>query len=392
MGLRVLIVAESFLPSVNGVTNSVLHVAEHLVRRGHRPVIVAPEPAPAAVGAVPVLRLASRDLPIYRGLPVSRPSAATVDQLLDEVQPDVVHLAAPTVLGARFAERAQQRRLPIVALFQTDLAGFARSYHLGLLSPLLWRWLRRIHCRADITLVPSSATAAQLNDRNIPRVGVWARGVDHHRFNPNRRSDPFRQSILASSPPGTVVVGYVGRLAREKQVDLLRAVAGLDGVRLMVVGDGPDADRLRRRLPNAHFTGMLRGDELAEAVASLDVFVHTGAHETFGQSIQEAMACGIPVVAPASGGPLDLVEPGVTGFLYRPGRSHELAAAVASLVADPVLRRQFGVAGLVKTRDRTWEHLGDELVDIYQRCLRDGDRRTATGRAPLVSPELRLSA
>ncbi len=140
-------------------------------------------------------------------------------------------------------------------------------------------------------------------------------------------------------------------------------------MRLVVAGDGPAADRLRGRLPGAHFAGFLGGDELSTLYASLDVFVHTGADETFCQAIQEAMASGLPVVAPAAGGPLDLVRPGRTGLFYEPDSVHGLRSAVRHLVGQPELRSAYGRRARATVADRTWQRVNDELLRHYRELL-----------------------
>jgi phosphatidylinositol alpha 1,6-mannosyltransferase len=371
-GLRILVAAETFLPTVNGVTNSVVRILDHLERRGHEAVVIAPAPGPNHYGEVPVVRVPSRELPLYRTFPVGLPSSPLVEAVLDRFRPDVVHLAAPVVLGARVAAAASARDLPVVAVFQTDLPGFAKAYGLSAITPVVWWWLRRIHRLADVTLAPSTAVATALHAQGIPRVGVWGRGVDRRLFRPDRFSPNFRRSVLGdryrTGQDGPILVGYVGRLAREKEIDRLAHLCRIPEAQLVIVGDGPERGELERQLPGAHFTGMLRGPELAEAVASLDVFVHTGAHETFGQAIQEAMASAVPVVAPAAGGPLDLVVPGETGLLHHPGDSRAMVEAVLRLVADRHLRCRMGDAGRVRTATRTWEQVNDELLATYHRC------------------------
>jgi len=161
----------------------------------------------------------------------------------------------------------------------------------------------------------------------------------------------------------------VGRLATEKRVELLAGVAALDGVRLVIVGGGPAEAALRAALPGAVFLGPRYGAELAEIYASLDVFVHSGPYETFGQTLQEAAASGVPVVAPAAGGPLDLVTDGETGFLVTPGSGDELAGAVARLVADPGLRARLGAAGRKRVLGRSWAALAGELIGHYSAVL-----------------------
>jgi glycosyltransferase involved in cell wall biosynthesis len=142
-----------------------------------------------------------------------------------------------------------------------------------------------------------------------------------------------------------VIAGYVGRLAAEKRVELLAGITALPGVRLVIVGAGPAEATLRQQLPGATFLGVQRDEELAAIYASLDVFVHSGPYETFGQTLQEAAASGLPVVAPAAGGPLDLVADGVTGYLVPPPDPDAFTAAVARLAADPAARAAFGAAG-----------------------------------------------
>ena len=160
-------------------------------------------------------------------------------------------------------------------------------------------------------------------------------------------------------------MGYVGRLAPEKQVRRLRELAAVPGTHLVVIGDGPERSWLERHLPHATFTGMLHGEDLARAFASLDVFVHPGESETFCQTVQEAQASGVAVVAPAAGGPLDLVEHRETGLLYPPGNDSMLRAHVGELVADPGYRAQLATRAQAVVARRTWPRVVDQLVDVH---------------------------
>lgn len=171
------------------------------------------------------------------------------------------------------------------------------------------------------------------------------------------------------------MIGYVGRLAPEKQVEDLAALAGIPGTRLVIVGDGPSRPTLEPLLPDAVFTGHLSGTALAETVASFDVFVHPGESETFGQTLQEALASGVPVVATGVGGPVDLVRSSIDGWLYRPGDLADLRGRVEDLVGDESKRRAFAAAARASVRDRTWEALGQQLLGHYEeaRMLRPID-------------------
>src|ERR1019366_2697623 len=261
---------------------------------------------------------------------------------------------------ARSSSGPAAARLPVIAVSQPAVPAYARLYGTGPAGQAAsWRRLRKIHNAAARTLAPSTATAADLQSHGIRRVWLWGRGVDTVRFDPARRSAPLRRAL---APGGEVLAGYVGRLAAEKRVDLLAGVAALPGARLVIVGSGPAEAAARRAMPAPVSLGQGRGAALASLYASLDVFVHSGPHETFGQTLQEAAASGLPVVAPAAGGPLDLVDQGVTGFLVPPGDCGALAAAFARLAADPALRAAQGLAAREKVLGRGWPVLCEELI------------------------------
>jgi glycosyltransferase involved in cell wall biosynthesis len=295
--VRIGIVTESFPPEVNGVAHSVLRVAEHLVARGHQPLVIAPQPAagfppdtapgwPADTQhGFPVVRVRSVPFPGYRSVRLGLASPA-IQRALAGHRTDLVHLASPFFLGALGSRSARRLRLPVVAVYQTDVPGYARAYHWGRVAEAAaWRWLRGIHNAADRTLAPST----------------------------------------------------------------------------------PSIERLARLF------------------ASLDVFVHSGCHETFGQTIQEAAASGLPVVAPAVGGPADLVEDGVTGCLVPPGDAGALTAATRRLAADPLGRAAMGRAGRQRVLARSWTALGDQLIRHYAAVL--GERSGAWSAGELAGDE-----
>jgi phosphatidylinositol alpha 1,6-mannosyltransferase len=140
-------------------------------------------------------------------------------------------------------------------------------------------------------------------------------------------------------------------------------------VRVVVAGDGPQRSALQRALPQARFLGFQQGAELAKTFASLDLFVHTGGHETFCQAAQEALASGLPVVAPAAGGLLDLVQDDVTGRLFRPHDSADLREKVLTLVADDHRRARLAGAARASVEGRGWDVIGDQLMNHYDQVL-----------------------
>lgn len=389
--LRVAIVAESFLPHVNGVSNSVLRILEHLRASGHEAIVIAPgahgrgpnHPEISHYAGFRIVRVPTIRLPFVDSLPIGLPTP-TVFRTLKEFAPDIVHLASPFALGRGGGWAARRLKIPRVAVFQTDIAGFAGRYRLGVLQRATWRWICRMHNHCQLTLAPSTETIRQLEAHGVENLARWGRGVDTGLFHPDKRSECLRREWIGQRPQSTTVVGYVGRLAAEKGVHRLATLAGRDDIQLVIVGDGPCRGELEALLPQAVFCGVLTGADLATAYASFDVFVHPGELETFCQTLQEAQASGVPTIAPRAGGPVDLIDDYVNGRLLAPETfADELVDAVAWVVAqssgtegeaDDSLRG----AARAGVEERTWEAVCSQLVDYYRAVL-DSSSSTAGG-------------
>ncbi|CAN5271182.1 glycosyltransferase family 1 protein [soil metagenome] len=381
--MRVAIVTESFLPTVNGVTNSVRKVLDYLRAHGHDAIVICPAAhAPSQYAGFPVYQVPAI---AYREFPVGMPSLQ-VQRILANFAPDVVHAASPFLLGAQAIAAANRMHVPSVAIFQTDVAGYAKRNHLGPATKLAWRFVKWIHDGATLTLVPSTASMDDLQSLGVKRLQRWARGVDLEAFHPNNRADARARALREQlSPEGEIVVGYVGRIAPEKQLERIVQLAplalptvetadgrrGLPGIRIVIVGDGPargQIETLTRGMP-VTFLGRLQGEELSAAYASFDIFLHTGTEETFGQTLQEAHASGLPVIAPRAGGPIDLVDDGTNGYLFDPDSPHELRDLVEDLLVSPLLRQRMGEAGRRAVLGRTWERVCAELLRHYESVL-----------------------
>ena len=360
--LRVVVVTESFLPQVNGVTNSVLRVLEHLRAEGHQALVIAPESfggiteyAGFRVKRVPSLEMKGL-------LPVGFPQKA-IEPLIDGFNPDVVHLASPFFLGNYASRVAERLDIPTLSVYQTDIAGFARHYGLTVAHDSLKRWVAKIHKRTTRTLAPSNWSCEDLKSTGVPNVHLWPRGVDSQKFSPEKRDINLRCELLGDRPDRKLV-GYVGRLANEKRIDDLATLDARDDIQLVIVGEGPARLRLEKVLKNARFVGYQSGEDLARYYASLDIFVHTGKHETFCQSVQEALASGVPVIAPNFGGPTDLVKHGWTGYLIDTENSYSLNHAVNQILqlAEPAL---MGARARESVIERTWLSVNNQLISHY---------------------------
>jgi phosphatidylinositol alpha 1,6-mannosyltransferase len=283
-----------------------------------------------------------------------------VREALHRFRADLVHVSAPGRLGGRALKHAHRAGIPTVTV-QTAPVG-------DLVAPV---WESRVAGRSDRLLATSSWLAGHLG-----RIGasaqVWRPGVDPGAFRPSLHepalhehwSRPRRGDRPLSPDRPLVVVGYAGRLERVHEVDRLVELADLPGIRLVVIGDGPERDRLRRRLPRACFTGHLDTGDLGHAVASLDLLVHPGQQESCCHPLREAAACGVPVVAAGAGGAAELVRPLETGLLFDPTERVSFVRAVASLAGD-LRRRELGERAQELAAARSWPDAVTELDDLH---------------------------
>lgn len=359
--LRIAVVAESFLPQINGVTNSVLRILDFFEKNGHEALIIAPESngGPTEYAGFEILRVPALNV---KGLiPIGLPQQFAKARVLN-FNPDIIHLASPAILGNYVARFAKKNEIPTLSVYQTDLAGFANHYGFQIANTTLNKFVGKVHSNSDRTLAPSTSACNYLNQLGVQDVELWRRGVDSVRFSPIKRDEELRKELLGNRPDRTLI-GYIGRLAHEKRLEDLISLDDQDDVQLVIVGDGPTRARLERKLPNAIFTGFKSGEDLARMYASLDIFIHTGQDETFCQSIQEALASGVPVIAPNSGGPIDLVENGKTGYLINTGNPKEIKRVVKLIQqSDTTELRQVTRKSVV---NRTWQSINQELISHY---------------------------
>jgi phosphatidylinositol alpha 1,6-mannosyltransferase len=363
--MRIAVVTEAFLPQVNGVTNSVLRLLEFCKAQGHDVLIIAPESegAPSEYLGYKIKHVPS--ISMKKLIPMAVPKKY-LEPLLEGFAPDVIHLASPIFLGHYVARIARKAGIPTVSVYQTDIAGFARHYGLTIAHNTLKKWVSRIHQASDITLAPSKWACRDLEQNGVKNVRLWKRGVDLVNFTPARRDESLRSNIAGGKEK--LIVGYVGRIANEKRIDDLKILDQQKDIQLVIVGDGPAAPRIKKELPGARFVGYQSGTELARYVASFDIFVHTGKHETFCQGIQEALASGVPVIGPDTGGPVDLIEHGITGLLIDTADAHELLEAVATLRNHSSLDLM-QLAARKSVEHRTWDYINSQLISHYQDAI-----------------------
>lgn len=365
--MRVAIVTESFLPNINGVTNSVLRTIEQLSNSGDQVLVIAPAAANTPttyaghpVKSVPVINT-QNFLPT--GMPMGLPQKR-IKHLLDGFTPDVIHLASPFALGSYANKVAKQLNIPSVSIYQTDLGGFAKQYGFGIAQNSLQKILYKIHSQTDRTLAPSTASCLDLHLAGVPEVYLWRRGIDTQLFNPNKRNQSLRKE-WKKGEQAKMIVGFVGRLAQEKRIGDLQTLQNNPNIQLVIVGDGPHRNKLEQQLPHAIFLGLKTGEELAQIYASFDLFIHPGPNETFCQAVQEALSSGIPAIVPLTGGPADLIAHGRTGYVIDIADPIKLNKTV-NLHHERSDRKQMRIAARDSVSMRTWTRINNELKEHYE--------------------------
>jgi len=368
--MRIALITDTFLPKIDGIVTTICHVLDHLALRDVQTLVLAPAGGPAMYARTPVCSWRGYTVPFYGEAQLVSP-LVNLTQTLQAFQPDIVHVFNPVSLGLAGLLQARRLDIPVVASYHTDLPGFLRRWRLPFLAPSVQAILRWIHNQADLNLTPSEATRKALAKAGFQRLGVWPHGVDTLRFHP-KYCQPVWRNWLTQGQDDWPLLLYVGRLSPEKQVERLRPLLDhLPRVRLAIVGDGPARCKLETLFAGTPtvFTGYLRGGDLAQTYASADLFVSPAANETFGCTVLEAMASGLPVVTMNAGGPTDYIQNEVTGLLVEPDDDEALYKGVKGLLADKPRCRLMGAAARHQAEKMTWATVCEALLDNYQSIL-----------------------
>lgn len=324
--MRIAYVTETYPPELNGVSLTVDRTVRYLREHGHEVDLIRPrQSGEAALDAPAEWRTAGLPIPMYPDLRFGMARMVTLKARFERSRADLVHVATPGPLGFAAARAANRLGLPLTADFRTNFHSYSRYYRLGWLEPAVCLYLRALHNRADLNFVPTRALRNQLSGRGFKRLAVVGRGVDTSLFSPTRRSNELRRAWGATDDHHMVML-YVGRLAAEKNVELaLRAFSVSRYLRpqtqMVVVGDGPQRQRLQAEYPAAQFVGTRHGEDLARHYASADLFVFPSRSETFGNVTLEAMASGLAVVAFDGAAVAEHIHHGRNGVVV--GTDHE---------------------------------------------------------------------
>jgi glycosyltransferase involved in cell wall biosynthesis len=382
--LRIALFSEVYWPMVSGVGVTLLRLTEALEARGHAVRVYSatyalPDGQPDRPEAH---RSPSVPFFLYPDVQWAFPRIRDIVEDLAHFRPDVVHVATEFSLGIAGLKAARQLGIPVIASAHTDYEIYAGRYGVPWAVRAGWHYLRWFYGQAHRVLCPSRIYEEHLHARGVHHTGIWSRGVDPECFHPRFRSERYRERHGLG--PDDLLVTYIGRLAREKNLELLlraweRLVPIRGAAQLHLVGRGPLEEPIRRsELPGVYVPGLLHGEELSAAYASADIFTFPSPTETFGNSLLEAMGSGLPSLVAAAGGVLEFAAHGRNAWLVAPNSMTAIEEGLARLMGDPALRRRLSEGALRTARERNWSDVYDRLLEDYADAVRAaGVRRAA---------------
>lgn len=396
--MRIALVTETFAPEINGVAMTFGKITEALLGKSHSLQIVRPRQSPQDT---PIQNKQQQDIlvggfpiPFYKELKFGFPSEGLLIKHWKQDRPDVVHVATEGPLGLSAINAARKLNLPVTSSFHTNFQNYTNHYGLGLLQKPIDIYLRWLHNLTMATLAPTQSMVNALNDRGYKNVSLFSRGVAIEHFSPTHRSHELRKTWGIGEKD--IVVVYVGRLAKEKNVNLvIRTFAAIQSkhpeAKLVFVGDGPLRKSLQQNLPNAVFSGMKTGSELATHYASGDLFLFASETETFGNVVPEALASGLAVVAYNYAAAAQLISNEQNGWLVPLGDEQCFVKTALAAAANTQLMQSIRAHAAPSVANLDWGVVSDRFISTLHHIVDQHSRQNGTTKInvrmePVIQP------
>ncbi|MEK4148032.1 glycosyltransferase family 1 protein [Robertmurraya sp. FSL W8-0741] len=368
--MKIAIFTDTFTPQVNGVALTFQRFVDYLDKVGIEYRLFVPDGHETDLFSNQIFRFTSYPFFLYPECRLALPNVIHIKKELEQFQPDIIHVATPFNIGLAGIYYAKKLEIPLVGSYHTHFDRYLQYYDLQFLSKFIWKYLRWFHRSFKKTFVPSYETKTELINRGFTNVDIWSRGVDCSLFHPHFSSTRLREQYKITEP---YILSYVGRLAPEKDLDVLMEIAKRlpshiqNKVHWIIAGNGPLYEELQgQKLANMTFTGYIKGENLAELYAVSDLFVFPSSTETFGNVVLESFACGTPVVGAKAGGVQEIIEDGRTGKLCQPGNVTEFVESITELVNKQSTLKLMSLEARNYALGQSWERIFSDLLMQYE--------------------------
>ena len=407
--MRIAIYTGTFQKDQDGATKTIYRLVDALLTAGNEVAIFGFSITPQTRPGLHLITLPSTPFPLYRDyrLAVVTPR---IFRILDEYAPDLIQVTVPDLVGVEFVRYAKRKRIPIVSTYHTVFPDYFKYYYLGFLTPTGWRLAKSFYGRMDAVYAPTEIAAWELRRRGLKNIKIWSRGIDLDQYKPSLRQARFRNALAGGRK---TVILYSGRLVAYKDINVLGNVyryfhSGAERpARFVIAGSGPAEKSLRRRMPEAVFTGYLHGQDLARTYANSDLLLFPSPTESFGNVVLEALASGIPAVVSDRGGCQEIITQSGAGLIARSGDAPDFYRKCLQLIQDRAMYRQMRERGLKFARGRTWDVIVAWLVKELMSQAKPrpvesalpasapapaeaGRRRKISGRPAVAAPRYRM--
>lgn len=367
---------ETFRPEINGVAMTLGKIVDHLKDNAHQVQVIRPKQSKHDIASnLPNFQeylVTGVRIPYYPQLKLGLATKNKLIALWKKNRPDVVHIATEGPLGWSALKAAKALNIPTSSSFHTNFHQYSSLYGLGIFTPLIQNYLRDFHNKTLTTLAPTEKLITDLSAQGYRNVGLMTRGIDTQLFHPSKRCLTLR-TAWGSNENGLVVI-YVGRLAKEKNIQLvIQAFESIKSrtpqAKLVFVGDGPLQSELQSMCPEAIFAGNQHGEALAKHYASGDVFLFPSMTETYGNVVPEALASGLTVVAFNVAAAAQLIEHGKNGMLIEPSNEGAFIATASEVANDHALRAACRTSAHQEIQQLSWPAVGRAFEQSLYRLL-----------------------